>query len=53
MRRKYMDLSLQSYYHTTATMLDKGIPPSSDFCVPDKVEGKLMYTSAGDVIAGV
>lgn len=49
MRRRYMDLSKQEFYSTTAVMLDSELPPSSQFCVPESSEG-AFYTSAGDVI---
>lgn len=48
-RRKYMDLSLQEFYRTTAVMLDDELPPSSHFCVPDK--SGVFSTSAGDIIS--
>lgn len=49
MRRKYMDLSNQDFCTTTALMLDEELPPSSQFCIPDNIEG-ASYTNAGDVI---
>lgn len=49
MRRKYMDLSKQDFYTTTAMMLDKELPPSSEFCIPQNIAG-ISFTSAGDVI---
>lgn len=50
LRRKYMDLSLQGFCHTTANMLDKKLPPSSAFCVPDTL-GWAKFTAAGDIMA--
>ena len=50
MRRKYMELSKQEFCSTTAVMLDRELPPSSVFCIPESGEGAL-YTSAGDVIS--
>lgn len=50
MRRRYMDLSKQEFCSTTGVMLDRELPPSSMFCVPESSEGAL-YTSAGDVIS--
>ncbi len=34
MRRKYMEMSLQPFYSTTALLCDEKLPPSSDFCDP-------------------
>ena len=45
-----MDLSKQEFCSTTGVMLDRELPPSSVFCVPESSEGAL-YTSAGDVIS--
>jgi hypothetical protein len=50
LRRKYMDLSLQEFCQTTAKMLDKQLPPSSAFCVPD-VLGGSKFTAAGDIVS--
>ena len=49
-RRKYMDLSLQEFCRTTANMLDKQLPPSSTFCVPDVLTG-AKFTAAGDIVS--
>ena len=49
-RRKYMDLSLQQFCQTTENMLDKKLPPSSAFCVPD-VLGGAKFTAAGDIMS--
>jgi AMP deaminase len=50
LRRKYMDLSLQAFCRTTANMLDKQLPPSSTFCVPDVLSG-AKFTPAGDILS--
>lgn len=50
LRRKYMDLSLQEFCKTTANMLDKKLPPSSAFCVPDNLGG-AKFTAAGDIVS--
>lgn len=50
MRRKYMELSQQHFYSTTTLLLDGELPPSSDFCIPQNVEG-VSFTTAGDVIS--
>ena len=50
-RRKYMELSMQEFYSTTGKMLDDELPPSSHFCVQGNTQGKLLYTSAGDVVS--
>lgn len=52
MRQKYMELSKQEFYKTTAVMLDGELPPSSFFCSQEKGTEGVMYTSAGDVITG-
>ena len=49
MRRRYMEISAQNFYSTTAIMLDRELPPSSDFCVAESSKG-VSFTSAGDVI---
>ena len=49
-RRKYMELSQQEFCHTTESMLEHKLPPSSEFCVPD-VLGGAMVTAAGDIIS--
>ena len=49
-RRKYIDLSGQHFYKTTAMMLDEELPPSSSFCVPGDSEKKLVYNTAGDIV---
>ena len=50
LRRKYMDLSLQDFCRTTENMLEKKLPPSSVFCVPD-VLGMAKVTPAGDIMS--
>ena len=45
-----MELSKQEFCSTTAMMVDRELPPSSHFCVPDD-SGTLLYTSGGDVIS--
>ena len=50
LRRKYMDISLQGFCRTTENMLDKKLPPSSAFCVPD-VLGGAKFTAAGDIMS--
>ena len=49
-RRKYMDLSMQEFCQTTSNMLDKKLPPSSAFCVPDVLSG-AKFTAAGDIVS--
>lgn len=49
-RRKYLNISLQSFCSTTAKMLDSELPPSSMFCIPGSAEERVHVTSAGDVI---
>ena len=50
LRQKYMELSLQEFCCTTKNMLDKELPPSSTFCVPD-VLGGAKFTAAGDIMS--
>ena len=49
-RRKYMDMSLQEFCRTAETMLDQKLPPSSEFCVPDSLDGAKV-TAAGDIMS--
>ena len=49
-RRKYMNISLQSFCSTTDKMLDSELPPSSEFCIPGSADQTVHVTSAGDVI---
>ena len=46
-RRKYMELSLQEFCKTTSQMIDKMLPPSSDFCV---MGSDIRVTPGGDIL---
>ena len=46
-RRKYMELSLQEFCKTTSKMIDKMLPPSSDFCV---MGSDIRVTPGGDIL---
>ena len=45
-----MELSLQEFCETTRHMIDKELPPSSMFCVPDTQGSKVMVTPGGDLL---
>ena len=49
-RRKYMELSHQTFYKTTAMMLDNKPPPSSSFCVSGDSDKMMAYNVAGDMV---